>query len=622
MHYANISRFCLAIVVITLSVAPGHAQSRRTYWQQAIRYKMDVHMNVETNQFQATQAITYKNNSPDVLHKIFFHLYFNAFQPGSDMDVRSRNLPDPDQRVGSRILSLTPEEQGFHKINSIRQGSAVLKYKVEGTIMEVQLAKPLRPGQTLKLNMDYLAQVPKQIRRSGRDNAEGIRYSMSQWYPKVCEYDEMGWHTNPYIGREFYGVWGDFEVRITIDSAYTVAATGYLKNSNQMGHGYGGTGQKKSRLTTWEFSVRNVHDFVWAADPDYHHDIYVGKYGLTFHMFYHGDEPYAAVWKQLPLIMDEAYAFIKTHYGTYPYGHYSFVQGGDGGMEYPMATLMTGNRSLGSIVGTGLHEFLHSWYHGLLGFNESLYYWMDEGFTNYAETIVVNHLKAVGALPGIPDPFPFENDFKGYYVVHTRGIEEPLVTHADHFEYNQAYNFAAYSKGSLFLHQLEYIIGRADFGKGMLDFYDRWKYKHPDPVDFMHTMELASDMELDWFKEYFINTTKTIDYAIDTITADGGTLVSLVNIGRMPMPIDVKITLQDGTMHSYTIPLDLMRGAKMEFDEENRVLEVLPDWNWVNPEYTFRLQFAIDQIKQVIIDPERRIADMDRTNNEWPAPAE
>jgi aminopeptidase N len=340
-------------------------------------------------------------------------------------------------------------------------------------------------------------------------------------------------------------------------------------------------------------------------------------------MFYQGDQPYAEVWKKLPLIMDEAYGFIKTHYGEYPYRHFSFVQGGDGGMEYPMATLMTGNRSLGSIVGTGLHEFLHSWYHGLLGFNESLYYWMDEGFTNYAETVVTNYLRTTGVLPGSADPFIFENDFKNYYVIHTRGIEEPLVTHADHFEYNQAYNFAAYVKGSLFLHQLEYIMGRAAFGKGMLDFYDRWKYKHPDPTDFMHVMEQVSDMELDWFKEYFIHTTKTIDYVIDTVVATPtGTSISLANIGRMPMPIDIAIILDNGEMHTYTIPLDLMRGEKMEFDQDNHVLEVLPDWHWVHPVYEFEVNFPFSRLRQIKIDPERRIADMDRSNNDWPVVTE
>jgi hypothetical protein len=622
MRDVFISRFCLVPVLLCVFMGYGSAQSKRTYWQQAIKYSMDVALDVETNQVEASQSITYKNNSPDELKKIYFHLYFNAFQPGSDMDVRSRNLPDPDARVGSRIVALKPEEQGYHKMKSIRQGGTELKYKVEGTIMEVILAKPLRAGGTLKLEMEYMSQVPIQIRRSGRDNAEGIRYSMAQWYPKVCEYDEMGWHTNPYIGREFYGVWGDFDVRITLDSAYTVAATGYLKNSNQMGHGYGGHNQRKSRNTTWEFSVRNVHDFVWAADPDYHHDIYVGKYGLTFHMFYQGDEPYATVWKQLPVIMDEAYGYIKTHYGEYPYGHYSFIQGGDGGMEYPMATLMTGNRSLGSVVGTGLHEFLHSWYHGMLGFNESLYFWMDEGFTNYTEEVVKNHLRTIGSLPGGSDPFIFENDFKSYYVIHTRGIEEPLVTHADHFEYNQAYNFAAYTKGGLFLHQLEYIIGRAPFGKGLLDFYDRWKFKHPDPTDFIRVMEMASDMELDWYKEYFIHTLKTIDYAIDTLESKGNsTAITLRNIGRMPMPIDIMIESTDGERVSYTIPIDLMRGAKMEFDLDNRVKAVLPDWNWVQPEYKFDVPMPFNKIGRIIIDPERRFADMDRTNNTWPATA-
>jgi len=180
---------------------------------------MNVVMDVQTNRFDAQQSITYKNNSPDNLTKLYFHLYFNAFQPGSEMDVRSQTVADPDPRIGSRISSLKPGEQGFQKITKLLQNGHELTYTVKGTILEVIPSQPVKPGQTIKLEMDYNAQVPIQIRRSGRDNAEGIRYSMSQWYPKMCEYDHLGWHTEQYIAREFYGVWGNFQVTINIDSA-------------------------------------------------------------------------------------------------------------------------------------------------------------------------------------------------------------------------------------------------------------------------------------------------------------------------------------------------------------------------------------------------------------------
>ena len=187
-------------------------------------------MDVNTHQFKGHQLLDYTNNSPDTLLRVFYHLYFNAFQPGSMMDVRSRTITDPDGRIMDRISKLGPDEIGYLKVSTLEQDGIPLSFNITGTILEVELAKPLLPNATVRFDMQFQGQVPVQIRRSGRDNAEGVAYSMSQWYPKISEYDYRGWHANPYVGREFYGVWGDFEVKLHIDKDYTVAASGYLQN--------------------------------------------------------------------------------------------------------------------------------------------------------------------------------------------------------------------------------------------------------------------------------------------------------------------------------------------------------------------------------------------------------
>jgi aminopeptidase N len=442
---------------------------------------------------------------------------------------------------------------------------------------------------------------------------------MSQWFPKMCEYDRSGWHTDPYIGREFYGVWGDFDVTIVIDSAYTVAATGTLKNAKQIAHGYGGKPKRKLSTNTWHFMAKNVHDFVWTADPDYIHDTYRCKNGVVFHMFYQDNEQYTRNWKKLPSIMEEALNYANEKFGIYPYPQYSFIQGGDGGMEYPMATLFTGNRPLVSLVGVSVHEFLHSWFYGLLGFNESYYYWMDEGFTNYAEIKVTEHLKSKGLLPGDVNPFPFEGDYKNYYTIVTRGIEEPLSTHADHFEFNSAYSIAAYTKGSIFLNQMEYIVGTNPFASGMLDFFNRWKYKHPVPDDLILSMEKASGLQLEWYRDYMVFSSKTIDYSIDSIYTQGQmTIAELNNFGKMPMPVDVKVTLKDGSSHYFTIPLDLMLGSKSQMDPAGKPYTVLEEWKWVMPVYWLVVPFDKSSIEEISLDPLHAMADMDRLNNVWP----
>ena len=190
-------------------------------WQQRVKYVMNIDMNVQTNQFTGKQKLEYWNNSPDTLTRVFYHLYFNAFQPGSMMDTRSRRQgtitsgrgADWDMRVRDRIQKLKPDEIGYQKILSVKMNGRPQQYQVDETILEVKLDKPILPRSKVVFDMDFEAQVPLQIRRSGRDNPSSkVRYSMSQWYPKMCEYDNDGWHPTPYVAREFYGVWGDFDV--------------------------------------------------------------------------------------------------------------------------------------------------------------------------------------------------------------------------------------------------------------------------------------------------------------------------------------------------------------------------------------------------------------------------
>ena len=307
---------------------------------------MEVNLDVESHQLSGSQKVNYTNNSPDTLNKIFYHLYFNAFQPGSMMDVRSRSISDPDARVGSRISKLTDEEIGYQKIKSLSQDGEALKYEVEGTILEVKLAKPILPGESTELLMDFEAQVPLQIRRSGRDNKEGISYSMTQWYPKLAEYDYQGWHANPYIGREFHGVWGSFDVKITLDKSYVLGATGYLENNNEIGMGYEDSNASETASTeennTWHFVAPMVHDFAWVADPDFTHNVAELDNGTKLHFLFQKDSN-TVYWDSLPDYAVKIFNEMNSTFGEYPYKQYTVAQGGDGGMavSYTHLTLPT-----------------------------------------------------------------------------------------------------------------------------------------------------------------------------------------------------------------------------------------------------------------------------------------
>ena len=213
------------ICFLIITVVAG--QNNTSYWQQQADYTMDIDMDVKTFQYKGKQKLVYTNNSPDELTHVYYHLYFNAFQPNSQMDIRSRTIKDPDGRIQDRISKLSPNEIGYIKVKSLKQDGKPLTFKTVGTILEVKLARPIKSGKKAVFEMIFDGQVPKQIRRSGRNSKEGVALSMTQWYPKMAEYDFEGWHTPPYIGREFHGVWGSFDVTLHIDKTYVVGGTGY-----------------------------------------------------------------------------------------------------------------------------------------------------------------------------------------------------------------------------------------------------------------------------------------------------------------------------------------------------------------------------------------------------------
>lgn len=594
-------------------VLAASAVSQRIYWQQQVDYEMEIDMDVKKHQFKGKQKLIYTNHSPDTLYKVFYHLYFNAFQPGSEMDTRSRSLPDPDRRVADRISKLTPDEIGYHHITLLKQNDVPLKYQVQGTILEVALNKPILPGQSATFYMEFNSQVPIQIRRSGRNSTEGVDYSMAQWYPKLCEYDEEGWHTDPYIGREFYGVWGNFRVKITIDSKYTLGATGYLQNHNEVGHGYEekGTVVPKKEKLTWHFYAPRVHDFMWAADRNYAVEKASVPDGPTLYFVYQTDSAYAEKWKRLPPYMIQFFQIMEKKFGKYPYDVFSFIQGGDGGMEYPMATLVTSSGSFEGLVSVCVHEAAHNWFYGVLATNEALYPWMDEGFTTYAQDYVLDKLFNINS------DNPFLSNYSSYLFLLKSPDREPLSTHADFYKKNRNYGISSYSAGAVFLHQLSYIIGQDAFNRGLLRYFNEWKFKHPNPNDFIRVMEKTSGLELHWYLQQFIYSLNVIDYAIQSVKPEGNqTEITLQRVGDFPMPLDVIIETNTSSTFYYYIPLDLMRGEKKE-TYKNIKPEVLSDWMWVYSTYTLTIPVPIQNITSVMIDPSDRMADISKENNTW-----
>lgn len=579
-------------------------------WQQRVEYTMDVRLDVKTHRVAGSQKLVYTNNSRDTLTRVFYHLYFNAFQPGSMMDVRSRNIMDPDPRVGDRIVKLKEDEIGYQHIQMLKQDGKDVSYRIEGTVMEVTLNKPILPGAKTTFDMKFESQVPIQIRRSGRNSKEGIAYSMTQWYPKLAEYDFQGWHAYQYVAREFHGVWGDFDVKITIDPSFVIGGTGKLQNADKVGHGYEKAGTTVTRPAgdlTWHFIAKNVIDFAWAADPDYAHDVVQVPNGPELHFFYQKNDKTTDNWKKLQEYGVKHFEFMNKTFGKYPYDTYSIIQGGDGGMEYPMCTLITGERSIASLVGVMAHEVSHSWYQATLASNESLYAWMDEGFTDFSSDESLSNMSN--------EPVTHAGSYNAYFSLVRSGLQEPADQHSDHFTTNRAYSTMAYSMGATFLHQLKYIMGEENFYKGMRRYYNTWKFRHPEPVDFIRVMEKTSGLQLKWYMSYWFNTTKKIDYGIKSVVEQSNeTFVTLERLGEFPMPVDLVITYKDGSKELLYIPLNETLGGKPVENTSMARTEAVA-WPWVNPTYTAKIARPAAEIATLEIDPSMRLADIDRKNN-------
>ena len=606
---------------MTTVPAPAVGQSPED-WQQQVAYDMDITLHAEEHQYTGRQTVTYTNNSPDTLETLYYHFYFEAFEPTSMMAERNRQLSDPDGRIVPRIFTLGPDEQGWHKVRSLTQDGQNVDFEIHDTVLEVNLAEPIPPGTSTTFRMRWRAQVPLQTRRSGRDSrGGGVDFTMTQWYPKIAEYDERGWHADPYVNREFYAPYGTFDVQITLPAEYTVGATGLLQNPDEVGHGYdrSGSGQWRPEdgipdadSLTWHFLAENVHDFAWAADPDYIHDK-VEADGTTHHILYKPDVE--ASWQDLRNQMPRVTRFFSSKFDAYPYPQMTVAQGGDGGMEYPMFTAVAGydnpefERKDGpmSILGTTVHEFAHMWYYAALGTNESDYAWMDEGFTSYATEEGMAYL--TGQEPD------HTGARRSVVFMQKMGLAEPFNTPADWFQTNTAYGITAYPGGQMLVDMMGYVIGDEQQSEWLHRYTRQRSYQHPDPYDVELFAEQVSDLKLDWYFWQFTRSTRQLDDAItdleQTQTPDGVEVeLTMERKGEVRMPQDVQLTLEDGSTQWLNVPLLIMHGHKPVPDD----WIVTEPWPWVTPEKTFTFTVP-SRVQAAEIDPEGDTPDVNRLNN-------
>ena len=608
----------LALLLISSLVVAQPSAS----WQQEVAYEMDVRLATTTHRLSGHQRLVYTNHSPDTLRQVYYHLYFNAFNPASEMARAARRIPDPDSRIAPRIFNLEPDEIGWLKVQRLTQDGAAVASRVTDTILEVDLATPLLPGTSTIFEMTFEGQVPVQIRRSGRDNREGVDYTMTQWYPKIAAYDARGWHAEPYIGREFYAPFGTFDVQITLPADYVVGATGILQNPEAVGHGYDqapdigltSTGPAQPDSLRWHFRAENVHDFAWTADPDYRHAQFLigGVEGrdepIALHLLFLPDV--AELWQPVPEWTAALLHFYSAEYGAYPYPQFTVAQGGDGGMEYPMLTAITGRRTPTSLFGVVAHELAHMWFYGEIGTDEVAFPWMDEGLTQFAEAEATAQLLSEGTTEA--DHSSALRD-----IVHLQqlGLYEPPHTSANDFKTNRAYNTASYDAGRALADLLGYVMGNAARDSLLRAYVARYQFKQPTPDDVRVLAEEISGLRLGWLFGPFLDEGARYDYAVAALNVDStaAAVQSTITLRRNApgvLPVAVHLRYADGSEARVIVPVAEAGGH----GALPKGWTAAAPWSASTPTYTLSVDGPYS-VQTVALDPEGRMLDFDITNN-------
>ncbi|HEY5061902.1 MAG TPA: M1 family metallopeptidase, partial [Gemmatimonadaceae bacterium] len=560
-------------------------------------------------------TLRYTNHSPDTLRFIWFQTEQNAFKAGS---LNSYVFP-ADSRFGARNFEGGDVFDRFNEVAGARK--TALKLRVEGTVTKVDLSAPLAPGRTTTFDVAWHFNIPEHgADRMGRD---GSLYELAQWYPRVCVYDDLrGWNTEPYLGQgEFYLEYGDFKLAVTVPSGYIVAATGTLENGSEVltptelsrlaraaksdstvhittpeELSNGSARPRTTGMLTWRFVAHNVRDAVWAAAPNYLWD----ASSWNGHMAYGYYRPSAVgTWKDAADMSRMSIMEYSERWFPYPYPQISAVEGPISGMEYPMLAMEDKNPDKYALYNVITHEIGHQWYPMIVGSNERMHMWQDEGFNTF-----INYFSEARRFPekGSYEQRAKENrEQVVQYMQHS--VDEPLEVSPDRIN-PQLLGENAYVKTAVALALLRNeVLGPQAFDESFREYTRRWAFKHPAPSDFFHTMEDVSGRRLDWFfREWFIENPH-FDQAIDTLVQkSSGTVDSVAivygNHARGVLPIHARFTFSDGTTQNFDYPAEV--------------------WSTNTTYYIRQYEFTGKTVTKVDLDPDDRLPDQDRSNNGWP----
>jgi hypothetical protein len=586
------------------------------YWQNRADYDLRGTLDTATKSLKGEATIRYTNNSPDTLRFVWMQTEQNAFKGGS---LNSLVFPS-ESRFGARGF-----EGGYtmDRLNEVSaKGKTALTSRLEGTMMKVDLSTPLAPAQTATLDIAWHFTVPEHgADRMGHD---GSLYELAQWYPRMAVYDDIrGWNTEPYLGQgEFYLDYGDYNLEVTVPAGYIVAATGMLQNQAevltpaqitrlaQAGKSEtpvhivtqdelksGAARPKKTGMLTWKFKSKNVRDAVWAASPDYMWDASSWK-GIYAFAYY---RPSAIdTWKDAADMSRMSIMEYSDRWFMYPWPQISAVEGPISGMEYPMVAMENKSADKYDLYNVVTHEIGHMWYPMIVGSNERMHMWQDEGFNTF-----INYFSEARRYPEKGDYAKRAGSDRSQVELYMKNdVDEALEVPPDRIN-PQILGENAYVKTAVGLALLrDEIMGPQAFDEAFREYTRRWAFKHPSPADFFKTMEDVGGRRLDWFfREWFIINAR-FDQAIDTVATmqKGDTMfvgLRFANRARGVLPIHARFTFSDGTTQTFDYPAEV--------------------WSTNTTFYVREYAFGGKKLTKIDLDPDKRLPDTDRANNVWPA---
>jgi len=614
----------------TGSGMPGPA-----YWQQRADYDIRASLDPATHTVRGEETIRYTNRSPDTLRYVWIQL--------------DQNVGGPNSRLAAVAAPWRRIEAGFQagytleRVNILRAARPGLRpaavpatYRVDNTMMRVELDWPLPPRASTQLDIAWRYQVPPQGGRTGREQfPEGWLYEVAQWFPRMAVYDDVrGWNTEQYLGNgEFYLDYGDYDYAIAAPSGYTVTGTGVLTNAAEVL-----TAEQRRRLAlavrsdttirviapsevgtaallppgtgatrTWRFHAANVRDVAWAAAPNFIWDA-SGWEGILIQAFY---PPVALpAWGAAAAMSRHTIQQHSNRWFHYPYPTAINVNGPVGGMEYPMLVFCSERQSEFDLYWVTTHELGHNWYPMIVGSNERVYGWQDEGLNTFIDlfptldwfrnnpAVLRQHQDGIELVRMAPWV-----DFVRAF----RGREAPSMEPQDRNDQDISgwLHYGKPATGLLFLRNE--VVDSTAFDAALREYTRRWAFKHPTPADFFRSMNDALGEDLSWFWRSWFYRSDHLDQAVDSVSSRDSagvglmTQVWLSNRMEMVAPVDLAVTWSDGSVRHAKLPVEVWRRS---------AATSLP-----------LLSASGVRPVRVVVDERGVYPDVNRTNNTWQAPA-